>query len=343
MVDQVKEIDNWTNKLVEARNGIRQIHQEICLAAQDGRINPPLEDNIVDSSIWNNYGRPLIFNGMFSDAESVYSDMLATIKEVERRKGICLHKGLALYNIGLVQFLQHNFDEAIPAIREAYREDCRRLGHQQAQGQLAKKFMQDFRKSVLDEIDREYLPRIRKTVVSMAGRSASRIVATLSPDEFLFLSRIVVSNKHVRFRTDRYTGVVLFDNLKNLCLLTEDLAKRKTGRADDLRPILQAMFAYENWMRNVFIPNRTKTIFRAPTVQQAIPLFENNLKLLDKRLGGSPDDESLARCFLTTVLVRHFTAHYFDAYRALLRKKRMYTKILDRVMASFLYMCTPNL
>jgi hypothetical protein len=54
--------------------------------------------------------------------------MLKTINKIEVSRGIILHKGLALFNIGLAQIRLNNFDEGISNVLEAYDEDVRTAG-----------------------------------------------------------------------------------------------------------------------------------------------------------------------------------------------------------------------
>ena len=72
-------------------------------------------------------------------------------------------------------------------------------------------------------------------------------------------------------------------------------------------------------------------------MKEAIKKFDANLGFLEGRLGGSAEEDSLARVFLTTVLVRHFTSHYFDAYPDLIKDQALYKEILKRAAFSVLY------
>jgi len=331
-MDLIENINKCTSDLMEARQRLAQLHEMICNRAISGSIR--IEDNIVDHSIWNNYGRVLIGAKMYSDAEQIYDDMLDTIRALEKTKGE-LHKGLPTYNIGIVQFLQRNFDEGIPNILEAYEHDIKRVGANDAKKLFASRFKTDLNALVGSELNSRFITELRKST-SLRARSSTDLIQALTESEFLFFARIILCNVHIKFRKDPYTSVILYDNLRNLCLLLEVLLKRKTSRDESIGPLLNFVFDKEGWLR-LYNTHKQKTRFEATTVKDAVGKFDANLEFLESKLGSSGKEEFLARVFLTTVLVRHFTSHYFDAYPDLIKNQVLYEKIFKRAVFSVLY------
>ncbi len=263
---------------------------------------------------------------MYSDAEKIYQDMLSTIQEIERTNKVTLHKGMALHNLGITQFIQRKFDEAIPNILEAYAEDVRRVGPVKAKDLMANRF----------KLDSSFVPGIKKGVGTLRASSTMDLLKKLTENEFLLFGRIILTNKYHQFRKDMYSGIVRFDNLRSLCLLLEVFLKRKTGTSQGFGSMIESGFN-GNWVSLYKRHAPDKTHFDGVTVSDAVAKFETNLKLLDGPLGGTSQDDFLARCFMTTVLVRHFTAHYFDAFENLVKDEPTYMRILDRAVSSLVY------
>ena len=332
LAELIQRIDECNRHLIEARQRLAQLHGIICDQVRSGKIR--IEDQIIDRSVWNNYGRVLIGAKMYSDAEQVYSDMLETIRAVEKTKGE-LHKGLPIYNIGLVQFHQRNFDEGIPNILQAYEQDIRSFGSDDAKHKLASRFKQDLYGLVANELDAGFFVEIRKSL-SLHAQSSMDLIQRLTENEFLFLARIVLSNAHVKFRKDMYTTVILYDNLRNLCLLLEVFLKRKTEKDASIGSLLNTAFDQESWL-GFYNMHKEETHFEAATVNEAVQKFDGNLKALERSLGGRPEEEFLARVFLTTVLVRHFTSHYFDAHPDLVKDQVLYRRMFQRAISGILY------
>lgn len=332
-MDLVQEIDVTTTQLIEARQRLARTHERICETAINGTLH--IEENLIDNSIWNNYGIPLINARMFSDAEHVYRDMLKTIKIVEKSKGK-LHKGLALYNMGLSQFRQRNFEEGIPNILASYEEDIRRIGGEEASKKLASQFNQHLYGLTANVINVDYLNGLRKTCVNMTTTSFA-MLQKLSESEFLLLSKIVLSKRNVEFRGDMFTRVILFDNLRNLCWLLEAFLRRKTGSEQGLKYIFNSVFSGDSWLTVYNKYEADRTHFTAASVKEAVNRFELNLKFIQGTLSSNAQEDLTARAFLSTVLVRHFTSHYFDAYEELGKDEALYLQTFDRGMFAVLY------
>jgi hypothetical protein len=333
-MDLVEEIESSRVELFGARQRLACIHAQVCEDAKSGKID--IAQQITDTSIWNNYGFFFIGLGMYSDAEKIYQDMLATIQEVERTRKVKMHKGLALHNLGITQFIQRKFDEAIPNILEAYAEDVKTVGPKKAKNLMANRFKEDLFGLVGGELDSSFLPGIKKGAGALRASSTTDLLENLSESEFLLLGRIILTNKYHHFREDVYSWTVRFDNLRSLCLLLEVFLKRKTKSTQGFGSMIESAFKGD-WVSLYKKHAPSRTHFDAATLTDAVANFEANLKFLDGPLGGKPEDDFLARCFMTTVLARHFTAHYFDAFEDLAKDEPTYKRIFDRAVSSIVY------
>ena len=66
-----------------------------------------IEENVIDESIWNDFGIFFLENRFYSQAEIVYGKMIDTIIKIELIKRKRLHKGLAYHNLGISLLYQN--------------------------------------------------------------------------------------------------------------------------------------------------------------------------------------------------------------------------------------------
>ncbi len=319
------------SRLFGARQEMAFLHRKVCDEVRSGRIR--IDQNIISKSIWNNYGLPLIGAGMLSDAERVYHDMLETIRTVESPQRP-LHKGLALYNLGIAQFIGGKFEQAIPNILEAYQEDVRRVGAPRANRLIASRFRKDLYNLIGSKLDRDFIQSIRASTSQIRAASYRDLFAKMSESEFLMLGRIILSYDAISFPVDTFSSLVRFDNLRSACLLLEAFLKRRTRLSQNMGPLIESFFSGQTWLTVFRTHAGPRTHFQASSTNGAIRKFRANLRFLEGNLQGSAEEQYVARCCLTTVLVRHFTSHYLDGYEYMVKNKSTYSKILDRVIAS---------
>ena len=97
-----------------------------------------IHENVVSQSIWAELGNSCLQNGLYRQAQSTYENMLKTIEEWDKAHGENLHKGMALYNLGLALYYQGKISDSRRYLDRAYQEDRRTFGEDEAQGLLAK-------------------------------------------------------------------------------------------------------------------------------------------------------------------------------------------------------------
>ncbi len=293
-----------------------------------------IETNTIDNSIWNNIGIFLLQRGCYSDAEEVYKHMLTTIVLAEQDQNKVLHKGLALYNLGLAQLATGDLDMGIPNILKALEEDKKRADVPSAASLPAAKFRTDLDKWLCEVLDRSYLSSL-KSLFPGHSISTNTAIGKLDDSEKLFLLSILVSNERIPFGSDVYTLSRLFMNLKNISFLPEVVLKKK-GK-DDFLPLVKRIFAAEPWISNVK-KNEHLTHFRGTSLSKEISLFRTNLSQLLRKIGTSSNaNDYLSSIFLLTCLLRNYTSHYYDDCSCLFVDVNLYRKCFEKTVQTLIY------
>ena len=287
----------------------------------------------IEASVWNNLGLYFLNNRMYLNASKIYRHMLQTIREVEQEKGVEVHKGLPLHNMGVAQINLKNFDEGIPNILKAYEEDTKTYGSKKAESQLAYRVKEGLIDFVSRVIDNNYL----KEFNNQSGfniKNTMSLMQNMNEAEKLFFAKIVNSKKLVTFHDDIYTRVTMLDNLKNLCLILESNLKRRSGRRGRkhmLFRLVTDIFAKEKWQK-YFVGNRDLTGYKD------IKDFQDKLEKIENlKASGKTEIDFITNCFLTATLVRNFTAHYMHEKLDILEDSKKYDRIFAREIFSILY------
>jgi len=97
-----------------------------------------IRDHVIDKSIWGELGNFCFLNGLYRQAQLTYGRMLETITKWEEKYKQKLHKGLALYSLGMALYFQGEPSKAKSYIEKAYQEDKRTFGETQAEKLPAK-------------------------------------------------------------------------------------------------------------------------------------------------------------------------------------------------------------
>lgn len=284
----------------------------------------------IEASLWNELGLYYLNNRMYLDALMIYEHMLQTILKVQKDQSVDIHKGLPLYNMGVAQINLHNYDEGIPNILKAYEEDVATLGKAEAEKQLAHKVKEGLIDFTSRIIDNNFL----KEFSARSGVSAKNTISLLqNMDEVekLFFAKVINSKKLVTFHDNMYTRVVMLDNLKNLCLILESNLKRRSGRTDMLFGLIVNTFKKEEWRKH-FMNNAC--FIRYKTLKD----FQDKIDKMERtHFSKEPEVDFTTRNFLTTTLVRNFTAHYLNERLDVLEDSKKYDSIFAREVFSILY------
>jgi len=303
---------------------------------------PSLKDGDLDASVWNDLGLFFLRNRMWGDAELVYRHMLKTAFEVENRWGH-VHKGLALYNMGIAQINQKNFDEGIQNVLKAYEEDERKLGKDAAKKELAFRLKEGFLEFTSRVMDSNYLAKYKTEAGALAsgiGLTWDLMVNMDDPEKLLF-AKIMTSKKLVSFHDDIYTKVVLFDNLKNMCLILESNLRRRSKMKDGLSNIISIVFKQEPW-RSRFEAERNLgergliSYVNSSDFEGKVDQIELVTQI------GAPYDFVLRNLLMATLL-RNFTAHYIEEKIRILNDPVKYESVFERVVFALLYALSYNI
>lgn len=332
-----EKITEWDQKINQIRNNIFQTYknigdllEDIELAMTSGVVR--IEDHIIDDSIWNGLG--LFFFNLedFSVSETVYSHMLRTIQRFTDRR---LHKGLALYNLGVSQINSKNFDDGIPNILLAYEQDVERMGKIRARKFFANKLKDTFLDYEINFIESNYLNKLRKLFPnsSISTLLAQDLFKVLDESEMLLLMKIIVSITVRSFNKDDYSKLTRFDSLKNIYLLIEIVLKKRQKKT--LAHLVDDMFTREKWLSPSLQEKKLRRFDTGPN--SPIKQFNINLKnIRDMNFYGN-EQKFLVRIFLLTVLMRNYTAHFFDEYHQLLNDRNIYSSLFESAIYALLY------
>lgn len=339
----MQRIHDSHNKAQSARTELGAILEQISDSMISGKMDIEKHVGLPDTkSIWNEIGVPLYLVGSFSDFERIFQEMLSLIKEIEKKKsGKQIHKGLALYHIGLSQINQGNFDEGIPNILAAYEEDKITYGKAEAEKFFAYNFNKDFVENLSEIVEKNFFNEMKTILASnanLAAKSLKDFITNLDENERLFFAKTMTSKITSKFSKDLYTRVILWDNLRNLCLLSEIYLKRRNRSTNMLGGQIPLTFQGESWL-NIYRSHRGSRNGNDYTYYDSPADFKRKLQdlLTSGFFDSNMETDFLARVFLLSVLVRNFTAHNFDEYEQLLTDKSLYENVFKHVMFSVLY------
>jgi len=317
---------------------------DACLRDKATRVlaeGPSSKDNDLNASVWNDLGLFFLHNRMWGDAELVYRHMLETAIKVEDRWGN-VHKGLPLYNMGIAQINQKNFDEGIQNVLRAYEEDERKLGRDAAKKELAFRLKEGFLEFTSHVVDSNYLAKFKAEAGALASGIGTTwdLMANMDDPEKLLFAKIMTSKKLVSFHDDIYTKVVLFDNLKNTCLILESNLRGRSKIKDGLSNIISTVFRQEPW-RSRFETERNRGE-RGLLSYVDLSDFESKVKQIELISQIGPPYDFVLRNFLMATLVRNFTAHYIEEKINILNDPIRYESVFERVLFALLYALSYN-
>lgn len=287
------------------------------------------ETKAIDSSAWNDYGIWFLRSEMYSDAERVYERLLRLNRNLEEKFGR-LHKGLALYNMGIAQIKQRNFDQGIQNILKAYMEDVTTHGKIKAEEMLAYKLKDGLSDFISKVIDNNWLGQFNKGSQLSVG-STFDLMKNMEEAEKLLFVKTINAAKSLEFHLDVYTQVVLFDNLKNLAMLLEYNIRRRSKKKLYLTEVDQ-IFPSASWTNHFKLHKRTLTHYIN------VKDFESKIKTITTLSPSTnASDNFLLRAFLTTALIRNFAAHYLDENIEILSDEKKYNHVFSQVVFALLY------
>jgi hypothetical protein len=294
----------------------------------------PLSNAEVDASDWGDLGLYFWTNRMYQEMIVTFSHMLSAISRLEKKFGH-IHKGLPLYNMGIAQIGLANFDQGIPNVLKAFDEDKLKLGEIAAKKELAYKLKDDLLDFTARIVDNNYL----KEFVTTSGLGVNHILDLLTnmeEPEKLFFAKLVNSRQLVDFHEDAYTKAVLFDNLKNLCLILESNLRRRKGVKGLLPRLVVSAFSKEPWI--TYFDSERKKRTAGLTGYSDVRDFNWKVRAIEaySPIGTESEDFHLKN-FLATTLIRNFTAHNLDESIEVLNGPQEYENAFSRVLWSLIY------
>lgn len=332
--------DQWNKKIVDLANTIYNCYQDIGILLDDIEKSMlsrkvKIENHVDSRSVWYDLGETFFLRNDYSLASYVYEIMLKTIEEYETKHKTKLHKGLALYNLGISQLNQKNYDEGIPNVLSAYQEDKRTYGIRKAETLFAKRLDIAFTTEVNNILDSKYYSTLKKLYPRSTNLiySIFDLTSKLEKSEKLLLMRVLISNTIIPFRKDTYTQVVLFDNLKNILLLIEVVLKKKWNGT--LAPLVDQMIKHKYWTKPSPVEVRLRRFDRGPL--PPLKQFESDFSNIRRMTYDRNEGKFLVRLFLQTVILRNYTVHFFDDYKPILHRKTLYDSLFRFAIYALIY------
>ncbi|MGA3297530.1 MAG: hypothetical protein ABSD41_08760 [Candidatus Bathyarchaeia archaeon] len=264
----------------------------------------------------------LLRNGHYSAAERIYQQLLDSLVKFEAYGQTLLHKGMALHNIAIAQFLERDFDQFIANELRAYDEDVR--GGTLAKDSVAFTILNlHYLGSLADAMKESSAPLFQEITGKALANEVTEMLDILDFSTKLFTLQIWKSFQLNAPRDNLYSKCRAFDNAKNLALIAETLLRgvcQKTSNHAVLKAfnakskpklpdLIEFLFKNAPWFSD-FEKERKWTQFES----SSDPSRDVNNKLsslLRNPITHGPHDQKL-RWILILGLVRNFTAHEFE-------------------------------
>jgi hypothetical protein len=306
---------------------------------------PYPEKNAYFERISGETGNLFGYDGLVSDAEQFYRTMVDTILEYEAQHGKIFNKGIVFANLGIALIAHANLDEGIHYLLLAAKEDSpyQHNPHDILNGILWKQFE-----------DRHIVPHLLQLNVNPDSGLQFPVdeafilnhLASLElPDRLLLETTLWTIYRNIEFNqvnSNDYTRGRLYSGLKDLCLLTESLLRKKQRLQGVIAPNAQITLGplLINSLAGLGIgyPYPTPP-FGANSLQE----FVNNLEQI---LNTAPSPE--IRRIYCLYLVRNFTGHHFDVSSHIRTPNGkeffdIYEATLTNIVAAIVYLAQASL
>ncbi len=173
----------------------------------------------------NEYGVFLINSCRYQEAEIFYSQCLDIIKAFEDSNKITLSKGMPLVNLGISQIGIGKIEEGISNIISSYNDDKKYYENPkyekfylQFENQIVEKVLFLF---IDDDSVNDYSEKYRDFIKSLGYKIENRLF------QFLILNKIYSSYNSYKNNNDISSKLVLFNTLRDQCLLIEQILRDK--------------------------------------------------------------------------------------------------------------------
>lgn len=288
--------------------------------------------------------------GLFSSASRVYQQMHETLTHFDNNLPTPLSKGQVLHNLALSQFMQNDFDQAVPNFLRAGEEDHRTGGIDPRQSFAHEVLQSEYITPVLDYI----VQQCQSMFSQIVGTTLTRDILVqwfdyINPEDQVFAIQIWKSNQVNRATDNVYSRCKQFDSIKNLCLVAETFFKtvaRSTTNTSistcflnltkpDLLSTLQCIFDNQSWRTD--ISNLRRHYANFDSTNLPCDLNTKLATLMQPNLVHNLSEDTLVRGILLLGLIRNFTSHEFDLDTDLLNQnyQQYFVFVMSIILALF--------
>lgn len=237
----------------------------------------------------NGYGIFLINNCRYQEAEIFYTQCLNIIKYFEISHKIILSKGMPLVNLGISQIGLGKIEEGVSNIISSFNNDKKYYENPEYE-----KFYLQFENQIIDKVlflfindesVNDYSEKYRDFIKSLGYKIENRLF------QFLILNKIYSSYNSYKNNNDISSKLVLFNTLRDQCLLIEQILRDLGVKGDHYTNLLQSEEMIKNYDN---IKSNDITEFNSN--------LENLLSLKDGE----------EKIFKLSLCIRNFNNHHFD-------------------------------
>jgi hypothetical protein len=301
--------------------------------------NEPYEDKNKYFLEVSQLSAPLFANaGMVAPAERYYRTMIDAIQEYEKQSSKKFNKGIVYANLGIILTAHGNLDEGIHYLLLADREDepFRRGPHGLLDHVIWQQFEDHHVIAHLTQLNAN--PNVGLRFIVDKAFILGFLRTLELPDRLLLEATIWTTFRNLDFKqvnSNDYTRGRLVSGLKDLCLLTEMLLRKKQQAVGQtLGPLLNGALVG----KGIGYPRAGLSV-RANSLSE----FLNNLETILH--AGLPPEIRRIYCLH---LVRNFTGHHFDISTNVVSATgneffSLYEETLINILSAVLYLAHEGL
>lgn len=278
----------------------------------------------------NQVGLRLIIEGFPNIAEIYYNNLLNIILEFESSNPKSFNKGIVYANLGIAQMAINKFNEGLPNLIKANQEDKAFKDVSHKFGLFDSRLYKQFENKTFEMIHQDLNFFAGQKGITITEDDILNFLSSLDVESRLFITTIIRELKQnltiLNNNENRFTRILLFSNLKDLCLFIENYFKNiiennlTLPNNKDLYNFINVIFNSKPWWSEL---QQQWNLTRSANIND----FEKNLQNISNK------ENMDIRRLLYLGCVRNFSAHYFnvESYFLFSNFEAIYKNILGAI------------